>query len=259
MRFMDDENAIQKSIAARLISALKQGEFVLYGQPIVPLAPASGERPFQEILIRFREEEAKLLPPGSFFPLLEEYRLLPYVDRWMVSWLSSWAQASRANKPDWLAPRNGINLAADTLLDPTFADFTSKHIRNAGLPDESFVFEIAWDTALARTGKLGELRAQLKPAGCRFSLADFDGSEVSFNFLKEVAPDFVKLGYDVLKDIDRALAASERAESINRKCHSMGIRTIAEYVESRDVLEQLRAIEVDFAQGLEIGPAQRLA
>src|SRR5258706_15425369 len=83
---MDDESTIQKNIAEKLISALKTGGFVLYAQKILRLAaPGGSERPFQEILGRFREEEEKLLPPGTFFSMLQEYRLLPDVDRWVVS------------------------------------------------------------------------------------------------------------------------------------------------------------------------------
>ena len=103
------------------------------------------------------------------------------------------------------------------------------------------------------------IQAQLKPAGCRFTIAGFDGSDASFNMLKALKPDFVKFTYGIVKDINRGLAASEKAESINQKCHAMGIKTIAEYVESREVLEQLRLIEVDFAQGLIIGAPQHLA
>src|SRR5258707_6334364 len=99
---MEDESTIQKNIADKLISALKTGGFVLYAQKILRLAASGGsERLLQEILFRFREEEEKLLPPGTFFPMLQEYRLLPYVDRWVVSRLTSWIQETRAQKPGW--------------------------------------------------------------------------------------------------------------------------------------------------------------
>jgi len=256
---MDDESTIQKSIADKLISALKTGGFVLYAQNIVRLSTAGNERAFQEILVRFREEEEKLIPPGTFFPTLQEYRLLPYVDRWVVSRLSSWIQETRARKPGWTVPANGINLSEDTLRDPKFADFVAKHIQNAGLPEGTLSFEVGWDTALLHSEQLKSLQAQLKPAGCRFTVAGFDGSAPSFNFLRDLKPDFVKFSYGIVKDINRGLASLEKAESINQKCHAMGIKTIAEYVESREVLEQLRLIEVDFAQGLIIGAPQHLA
>src|SRR5712664_3151130 len=99
---MDDESTVQKNIADKLIAALKTGGFLLYAQKILDLR-ASGTRPFQEVLVRFKEEE-KLLPPGTFFPMLQEYRLLPYVDRWVVSRLATWIQESRARNPSWQLP-----------------------------------------------------------------------------------------------------------------------------------------------------------
>src|SRR5260221_2231732 len=104
---MDDESTIQKNIAEKLIAALKTGGFVLYAQKILRLAASGGsERPFQEILVRFCEEEEKLLPPGTFFPMLQEYRLLPYVDRLVVNPPSSWIQESRRRDRGWTVITN---------------------------------------------------------------------------------------------------------------------------------------------------------
>jgi EAL domain-containing protein (putative c-di-GMP-specific phosphodiesterase class I) len=256
---MEDESTVQKNIADKLIAALKTGGFVLYAQRILDLR-ATDKRPFQEVLVRFKEEEEKLLPPGTFFPMLEEYRLLPYVDRWVVSRLATWIQESRAkNPPGWVAPANGVNLSEDTLREPKFADFVAKHIQNSRLPEGTLAFEVGWDTALVHSEQLKSIMALLRPAGCRFTFAGFDGSDGSFSFLKLLKPDFVKLTYGIVKDIGRALAASERAESINQKLHAMGIKTIAEFVESHEVLDSLRVVEVDFAQGLVIGGPQKLA
>jgi len=256
---MEDESTIQKNIADKLISALKTGGFLLYAQKILRLGASSHEPPFQEILVRFREEEEKLLPPGTFFPMLQEYRLLPYVDRWVVSRLASWIQESRTQSPGWRVPVNGVNLSEDTLREPKFADFVARNIQSARLPEGVFTFELGWDTALLHTEQLRNIQAQLGPLGCRFTFAGFDGSEGSFNFLKMLKPDFVKLTYGTVKDLGRGLAASEKVESINHKCHAMGIKTIAEFVESMEVLDQLRLIEVDFAQGLIIGGPHKLA
>ena len=251
---MEDETTVQKEITEKLVTALKQGGFVLYAQKIVPLK-AGDDRPFREILVRFREEEDKLLPPGTFFPMLEEYHLLPYVDRWVVSSLAKWAQGARPGHP---AGCNSVNLSGDTLRDAKFGEYVQKHIEMSKLPAGTLAFECGWDMVLPRADQLKRLQTHLKPLGCRFTLAGFDGSEASFGFLKSIAPDFVKLGYSVVKDVERGLAGLERAESISQKCHALGIKTIAEYVESREVLEHLKLIEVDFAQGLAISPPQHL-
>lgn len=255
---MNEEKTIQKDLAQRLVTALKEEGFVLFGQMIMPLAPRGIERPFQEILVRFREEEEKLLPPGTFFPLLEEYRLMPYVDRWVVSRLAKWLQRLRELKPDLPLPRNAINLAADTLYDPKFADYTRKHIESARLPAETMNFDLSWTIASGHMAQVRNLQAELKPSGCTFTVAGFDGSEASFALLKTLAPEFVKFNYSMVKDVDRGLAASERVESINTRCQSLGMKTIAEYVESPVMLDQLRLIGVDFGQGLGIAPPKRL-
>jgi EAL domain-containing protein (putative c-di-GMP-specific phosphodiesterase class I) len=258
MALVMEESTELKGITDKLVSALKTGGFVLYSQRIAQLTPGSA-RPFQEVLVRFKEEEEKLLPPGTFFPMLQEYRLLPHVDRWVVGRLAAWIEETRAKRPDWPVPANGINLSEDTLREPKFGDFVVKTIEGARLPEGTFTFELGWDTALLHTDPLKALQARLKPAGGRFTIAGFDGSESSFDFLKGVKPDFVKLTYGIVKDIGRSLAASEKAESISRKCRALGIKTIAEFVETREVLDHLRIVEVDFAQGLIVSAPQRLA
>jgi EAL domain-containing protein (putative c-di-GMP-specific phosphodiesterase class I) len=190
--------------------------------------------------------------------MLQEYRLLPYVDRWVVGRLATWIQEGRAKNPGWQPPASGVNLSEDTLRESKFTDFVARNIQTSKLPEGSFTFEVGWDTALTQSEDLKLVMAQLRPLGCRFTFAGFDGSAGSFNFLKVLKPDFVKLTYGIVKDIGRALAASERAESISLKCRAMGVRTIAEFVESKEVLEGLRLIEVDFAQGLVIGGPQKL-
>jgi EAL domain-containing protein (putative c-di-GMP-specific phosphodiesterase class I) len=252
-----EESTERKAITDKLVSALKAGGFVLYCQQIAQLVPGSA-RPFQEVLVRFKEEEEKLLPPGTFFPMLQEYRLLPHVDRWVVGRLAAWIEETRAKNPDRPVPVNGINLSEDTLREPKFGDFVARTLQSARLPEGTFTFELGWETALLNGDPLKRIQAQLKPAGCRFTVAGFDGSAGSFDFLKAVKPDFVKLSYGIVKDIGRSLAASEKAESISRKCREMGIKTIAEYVETREVLDHLRIVEVDFAQGLIVSAPQRL-
>lgn len=248
------KSTAQKDLARHLITALRQDGFVLYAQAIVPVTARGDERLFQEILVRYREEEENLLPPGSFFPMLEEYRLMPYVDRWVISRLAAWFRSRRSEKPDWPAPRWGVNISADTLHDPSFGEYARRHIENAAAPEATFAFEVPLEMAVQEFTPLTKMMTQLKPAGCRFTFARFDGSEASFEFLKKLTPDFVKFQYGVVKDIDRSLAALEQAESINTRCRALGITTVAEYVESREVLQQLRLIGVDYAQGLAVSP-----
>ena len=69
---MHREPEVQDDVAGRLLTALQEDEFVLHSQPIVPLVPQTDGRKFNEIFVRLQEEDEKLLPPGSFFPMIED-------------------------------------------------------------------------------------------------------------------------------------------------------------------------------------------
>lgn len=240
----------QKVITDRLIAALQQDEFVLYAQTIIPLAQGRKERPFQEIFVRFKEEDAKLLPPGTFFPVLEECHLLPYLDRWVVNRLARWVRSALAIKPDWQTPCSNVNLSNETLVDADFGQYVRKYVENSYLSDGALGFEIVWDSAIVHQESIRRLMAELRPHGCRFTLSGFDGIDPSFAVLKTLAPHFVKISATTINPA----AVSE----INRRCHTLEIKTIAEHVENGQVLEHLRRTNIDFAQGFEISPVQPL-
>ena len=246
---VDQESAKQKKLAKRLVSALRQEEFVLYCQAIVPPVLGQVHRPFQELLIRFQEEEAKLLPPGLFFPLLEDYRLLPFIDRWVVSRVTQWLRTARSVRHDWEVPRNNINLSSDTLYDPHFAQFTRNHIRTADLPAGALSFEISWPDAVHHAESLRSMAAWLKETGCGFTLAEFDGREDAFATIEEFAPDFIKISSRIVGNMERAVSGSAEVEFIHSRCHALGIKTIAECVESDALRQRLARIGVDYVQG----------
>jgi|SRR5882672_2262802 len=241
---------VPKGFAARLISALQQEEFVLYAQAILPTAPQREKRSFQEIFVRFKEEDARLLPPGSFLEVLEEYHLLPFLDRWVVNRLARWVRGALIIKPDWGKACSHVNLSSQTLADPHFGAYVHKYVDGSYLSDGDLAFEVPCENAVEHLEALQRLIAELRPRGCRFTLAGFDGSEQSFDLLKIMAPDFVK--------INVVSVPLDHVAGINSRCHSMGSRTIAEFVESAAALGHLRKINVDFVQGFGVAPVELL-
>ena len=245
-------------LSDRLVAALRQDEFVLYGQAIVPLAPGESQRPFQEILIRFLEEETKLLPPGSFFPVLEEFGLMHYVDRWVVNRIATWVRYALTIKPDWLVPQNSINLSTATLSDAKFAEYTRRQLQAAALPLGTMAFEITCEGVREHVDALLSLMAQLRPAGCAFVLARFDGGKAAFDLTRQLKPEYVKFSPALVRILDRSSAGRYQVETVNRECHALGIKTIAEHVESKQTKELLRELGVDFGQGFGIKVPARL-
>lgn len=239
-----------KGFADRLISALQREEFVLYAQTIIPLASQGEKRQFQEIFVRFKEEDDKLLPPGAFLAILEESDLLPYLDRWVVNRLARWVRTGLTIKPDGQKSRSNINLSGQTLADPHFVEYVRKYIDDSYLSDGALAFEVTREEALEHPEALQRLMAELRPHGCSFTLAGFDGGEQCFDLMKTIVPDFVK--------INVVSVPLDQVAEINSRCQAMGSKTIAEFVESDAVLEHLRRIKMDFAQGFGISPVEPL-
>jgi EAL domain-containing protein (putative c-di-GMP-specific phosphodiesterase class I) len=254
---MEAEKSTQ-DIADRLVAALQQDEFVLYSQRIVPLAARGEDWPFQEIFVRFAEEDAKLLPPGSFLPVLEECRLLPYLDRWVVNRLARWVRSGLAIKPDWKVPRSNVNLSRATLLDPDFGTYVRRYVDDSFLSHGVLAFEIAWSDVVPHAESVHRLMKAVKPFGCGFTLAGFDGGKSSYKVLEAVGPDFIKISPAITGDVERDPAHADKVAEISQRCTAMGIHTIAEQVENPQTLEKLGKLQVDFAQGFGIAPVKAL-
>jgi EAL domain-containing protein (putative c-di-GMP-specific phosphodiesterase class I) len=240
---------LEKALTARVVAALQEDRFLLHRQKIAPLAP-DAQQAFQEIFVRYRDEDDKLLPPGSFLYILEEHKLLGYLDRWVVNRLARWSRDMLQAAPGWRVPRCNVNLATDTITDEAFGEYVRQHILRSPLSEGGIGFEIDWESAVAYQEPLRKLIAVLRPYGCLFTLADFDGSDASFQTVKSFAPHFVKLS---APGLDRT-----RLVEINRRCRLLECRTIVEYVESEDIVDELRRANTDFAQGFAIAPVEAL-
>jgi EAL domain-containing protein (putative c-di-GMP-specific phosphodiesterase class I) len=232
------------------MAALQKDEFVLYAQPIVALDPKPGIGPRQEVFIRFAQEDERLLPPGSFFPILEEFRLLPYLDRWVVNRLARWVRSGQSIKPEWQVPCSSVNLSTETLEDPDFGNYVCKYVDDSWLSNGAIGFEISCDTAIEHRDGVQRLMTQVRPHGCHLSLSGFNGDERSMATLRDFKPEFVKINATT---IDPA-----KVPEISRACHAAGSRVVAEYVENGRVLDHLRRSKVEFAQGFAVAPVEPL-
>ena len=240
----------QKSMAERLAAALEREEFVLYSQTIVRVQPEKPADPFQEVFIRFKEEDSKLLPPGDFFSILADHDLLPLLDRWVVHRLLHWASAALRIKPDWVIPISNINLSEATIADHTFGEYVNRYVDRSPLSGGVLGFEVDCESAIRLEVPLQNLLKEISPAGCLLTLADFDGSDNAFWAVKKFAPEYVKIS---AIGID-----STRISEIGRRCRSLGTQTIAQYVESAESLDRLRDLNIDFAQGLHLSAVEPL-
>lgn len=248
---MDQQLAGWDDPMLRLREALAENELVLYCQPILSLQ-GGAQFPMAEMLVRMREEEAALLPPGDFFPVFEHYHMLPELDRWVVgSVVKRLLEGSRI-------PRLSINVSGQSLEDAGFAKFVAGALVSAAVPASSLVFEIDESDVLFRLDAAARFAAAVKAVGCGVMIDGFGGRAVTFSPLKVLRCDYLKVDGRIVRGILRSGVAQTKLSAILRVAETIGIGVVAECVEDQDILVRLKALGVHYAQGFGIYQPHRM-
>lgn len=234
---------------ARLRWALENDRFVLHRQNIVPLQ--GGGRPGDrcELLIRLRDEDDQLASPTSFLPAAERFGQAPAIDRWVVNHLLAALASGRPLHAGDKARRFFINLSGVTLNDDSFYDFLREAIRRSGVAPEMLCFEITETAAIGNLDRSVRFMAGIRAEGCAFALDDFGAGLSSFTYLKALPIDYLKIDGAFVRNITTNELDCAIVESVNRVGHVVGLKTIAEFVETDEVGQRLQQIGVDYAQG----------
>ncbi len=237
-------------VVSKINHAIEHNNFGLFHQIIKPLDSAQNEGKHIEILLRMKNESGEWISPGFFLPAAERYSVAPKVDRWVLQSTFSWF-AENQSALDQVAMCS-INLSGLTLTDDSVVDFIANQIESQHLPPEKFCFEITETSAIQNIQEASEFITRIKAIGCTFALDDFGSGMSSYAYLKNLPVDYLKIDgmfvRSILEDpIDHAMV-----KSINDIGHVFGLQTIAEFVESDEIMEVLNEIGIDFAQGYAI-------
>ncbi|MFW6288502.1 MAG: EAL domain-containing protein [Spirochaetota bacterium] len=233
---------------ARLTDALEEDRFALYHQVIAPLGPSeAGDRQKYEILLRLRDRDGGLVSPGEFITAAERYKLMPSIDRWVVSAACRYVALARQQGID--VPLICVNLSGASVIDDSLLDFMLRTFDEQQVDASSFCFEVTETSAIQNFSRANSLIVGLREAGAVFALDDFGNGFSSFSYLKRLPVDYLKIDGSFVKDIENDEIDLAMVEAVNNIGHAMGMKTIAEYVHNEAVREKLREIGVDFAQG----------
>jgi len=243
---------------ARLKNALEENRFTLYYQSIQALRPGSGTPLHHELLIRLLDAKDEIILPGAFVGAAERYQLMPQIDEWVVGHALRFLGEAVARQPQLARHRFGINLSGESLRDQRLLEVIRSTLAAQRVPPAMLYFEITETAAISNLGAAVEFMQGLRQLGCQLALDDFGSGMSSFSYLKHLPVDYLKIDGSFVRDMHNSAVDQTIVRAINSVGQQMGIRTIAEFVETRGVLEILREIGVDYAQGFGIALPQPL-
>ncbi|WP_299489492.1 bifunctional diguanylate cyclase/phosphodiesterase [Acaryochloris sp. IP29b_bin.137] len=235
--------------------ALEENRFRLFYQPIVPLDIEANIPTCYEILLRLQDSQGKILSPGSFIPAAERYGLMLEIDKWVIkNVLYKYGKHFQHQDNTHIA----INLSGSSLNDDALLVFVQEQLEQTQLEAQKICFEITETVAISNFKQAIKFIEKMKELGCQFALDDFGSGFSSFSYLKRFPVDYLKIDGSLVKDIVKDSTHQVMVSAINQICRTMGIKTIAEFVENGDTIVALEAIGVDYLQGYALGKPQPL-
>jgi len=238
----------------RIQSALEHDRFELHFQPITSLGEAEDEGRHGEVLLRMIDEAAagtRLIPPSAFIPAAERYHLMPQIDQWVIRHTLEALAIDQGETAD--IDICAINLSGQSLGDMKLYDFIIEVLEETGVAPQQICFEITESAVVANIDVAKVFISKLHEYGCRFALDDFGSGLSSFEYLKELPVDYIKLDGSLIRDISKNHVSLAMARAINYITHVMGMKSIAEFVEDEPTVEALKSISVNYAQGYWLG------
>ena len=227
----------------RLQQALNENTFQLFCQEITPLLDHD-KKPFFETLIRYQDDDGNLVLPDAFLPEAERYNLSGAIDRWVVS------NTFRHIIDRGLFDTNfTINLSGHSLSNWHFLNFIIDQFHDTEVDPGQICFDIDESVAIANLPYGTRFIATLRGMGCHFALDNFGIGLISFEYLKTLSVDYLKIRGGYINELLTNKVSAAMVESINNISHAMELQTIAERVEDEETLQRLREIGVDYAQG----------
>ena len=232
--------------------ALENDNFVLYAQPILDLRTEKTVR--YEILLRLRDKMGRIIPPGAFLDVAEQFGLSGDIDRWVLrKVMAVLGDAALADELSF-----AVNLSPRSLTDPELLKMISSQDTLTVIGPVRLVLEITETAAIYNIHVAKDFLRTLRTQGYEFALDDFGMGFSSFYQLKNLDVDYLKIDGSFVRNLSKDPVDKHLVIAMVHLAESLGKQTIAEFVEDEETLGILRAIGVDCAQGFHIGRPEPL-
>jgi Amt family ammonium transporter len=197
-------------------------------------------------------QSGEILPPEKFLSAAERYQLLPRIDRWVIENALA-ALGEHAGSLDGRGLRFSINVSGPSVASEDFLAFVEMAVRESRLSPSLLTFELTETAAVSNLARADRLMQRMRTLGCSFALDDFGTGLSSLAYLKSLPVSILKIDGSFVRDS----AGNQRSESMVRAiaqmAHTMGMETVAEYVETDQLRMRMASLGVDFGQGFAIG------
>ena len=262
----DDEGvAVRERTIHRALEvewALQNDGLRVYGQRILPLRDGStpdsegGGGEAIELLVRLVDHSGNIQTPASFMPAADRYGLTPKLDRWVISTAFRWL-AERGDSPE--APSLcAINLSARSVTSASLLGFLEAELAATGVAASRICFEVAETVAISNLSRAARLIRSLRDLGFRFSLDDFGSGMSTFVHLKHLPVDYLKIDGSFVREMREDPMSLAVVRSIHEVGKTIGMQTVAEWVEDDEILAAVRELGIDHAQGYAVGRPEPL-
>jgi diguanylate cyclase (GGDEF)-like protein/PAS domain S-box-containing protein len=232
----------------RVRDAIDNDRFKLLYQPI--LSVASGDIYGYEVLLRLPTDDGQTIKPSGFIPAAERFGLMHSLDRWTVRRAMEFLAELHSNN---IETQFAINLSGRAVDDSELVKMVQSILIDSGLNPASLTFEITETAAIANLQAARKFIGGLKDLGCRMALDDFGSGFCSFNYLKHLPVDSLKIDGSFVQSLSTTKVDQAMVQSMNQIAHALGKTTTAEFVENHETLILLKDYGIDYAQGHFIG------
>lgn len=239
------------SWSKRISDAIQNDFFSLFFQPVVSLTGDEAEH--YEVLLRM-SMEGEIIHPNAFLPAAERLGVAIDIDYWVIR--NSLRKISEF-KADGRDVYLSINLSGRVFEAPDLIEKIRRYISQYDVDTSHIIFEITEQTAVRHIEKAAETINELVELGCRFALDDFGVGFSSFNYLKRLPVDILKIDGDFVTDMVKDPVDQVMVKSMIQIAKSLNKQTIAEYVQDAVTLEMLKSFGADYVQGYYLGKPER--
>jgi diguanylate cyclase (GGDEF)-like protein len=240
------------NLIADLRGAIADNRLELNAQLLVPLGNSQQRPPHFEILLRMVAENGEIVGPDDFMSAAHRYQLMPTLDRWVIArsieMLKPHGDVLRASRIVF-----NINFSGQSLQDTDFTEYVARLVESSGLDPGSLCFELTESAAIGNLTRAEPLMRRLRALGCHIALDDFGTGLSSLAYLRTLPIDFLKIDGSFVRDVLKDSRAESMVQAIAQLARSMSLTTVAEYVETEELLTRITSLGVDYGQGFAIG------